>query len=324
MLTVEKLKAQEALSTLSEDQLTAITRLSANDENEVIANKVREIHSQYDSDIASITGVAKPANVKTYDHLKTQLTSLKEAADKAGKVGELQTKITNLETEKADLLKKIKNGSGDESLKSENERLRQQLTDKNNEINQVRSTLEEEKNGLSEQLETTKGQMVGLQVGNEIDSYLMQKGIKFKDSIPESVLGDVLAMKRRSILNDTKPDFIEKDGKQTLVFRDDKGEILWNKETGGYFTAGELFLSKIPELVDNGKVQTGTGATGSGQGGNPPSQIDLSGAKTRGQAVDMIKTHLMTVENKAVSDPDFTERMDAIATEHKVMDLPPA
>ena len=51
MLTREILIANAALSGLTDEQISAITTLSANDENSVIAKKTGEIYGGLDADI---------------------------------------------------------------------------------------------------------------------------------------------------------------------------------------------------------------------------------------------------------------------------------
>lgn len=59
MLTREILVANAALSGLSDEQIAAITTLSQNDENSVIAKKTGEIYGALDADILAVSGVAK-------------------------------------------------------------------------------------------------------------------------------------------------------------------------------------------------------------------------------------------------------------------------
>ena len=56
MLKKEILLANAALAGLTDEQITAIEQLSTNDENAVIAQKVGEIHRQYDDTILKATG----------------------------------------------------------------------------------------------------------------------------------------------------------------------------------------------------------------------------------------------------------------------------
>ena len=50
-LTIDVLRANAALAGLTDEQLTAITTLSVNDENSVIAKKTGEIYGGLDADI---------------------------------------------------------------------------------------------------------------------------------------------------------------------------------------------------------------------------------------------------------------------------------
>lgn len=77
-LTVEVLKANSVLAGLSDEQLAAITTLSANDENSVIAQKTGKIYGDLDADILSVTGIAKNGTEKTYDYAKGYLVSSRQ------------------------------------------------------------------------------------------------------------------------------------------------------------------------------------------------------------------------------------------------------
>ena len=70
MLTREILIANASLSGLSDEQITAITTLSQNDENSVIAKKTGEIYGALDADILEVSGIAKNGTEKTYDYAK--------------------------------------------------------------------------------------------------------------------------------------------------------------------------------------------------------------------------------------------------------------
>ena len=70
MLTKETLIANEALAGLTEDQITAITTLSENDENTVIGQKFGEVYRQMDSTIEKATGIKRDGDEKTYLYLE--------------------------------------------------------------------------------------------------------------------------------------------------------------------------------------------------------------------------------------------------------------
>ena len=70
MLTKETLIANEALAGLTDEQITAITTLSANDENTVIGQKFGEVYRQMDSTIEKATGIKRDGDEKTYLYLE--------------------------------------------------------------------------------------------------------------------------------------------------------------------------------------------------------------------------------------------------------------
>ena len=109
-LTVEVLKANSVLAGLSDEQLAAITTLSANDENSVIAQKTGKIYGDLDADILSVTGIAKNGTEKTYDYAKRVLGEFKTKAESAV---QLQSTIDTLTKEKSRLEKAIQDGASD-------------------------------------------------------------------------------------------------------------------------------------------------------------------------------------------------------------------
>lgn len=324
MLTVDTLKANAKLAELSQEQLDIIALLSKNDEQSVIDSRVREIHNRYDADIEKITGQKKPDNVKTYVHLNSVLSDLKGKADNAGDTSKLTSEIDTLKREKADLEKQIKEGSTDTALKSQITALEQKIKDKDDEIKTVKSTYEADKSKYEKDLETERNKMVSLELTQKFDSYLVENGVKFKSTIPDTLLKETLANRKSSLIASAKPDYVD-DGKggKTLVFRNDKGEILRNPENQlNPFTAGELYLKNIGDLVDTGKKQGGGGTGGSGGSGGGSSTLDLSAARSQIQADELIRTHILKNEGITKTDPKFSERHTELRTENKVADLP--
>ena len=96
MLTREILIANAALSGLTDEQIAAITTLSANDENSVIAKKTGEIYGGLDADILAASGIAKNGTEKTFDYAKRVLTEFKTKVEGANG---LQSQIDSLAKE---------------------------------------------------------------------------------------------------------------------------------------------------------------------------------------------------------------------------------
>lgn len=327
MLTKELLKSNATLAALTDEQIAAIEQLSKNDEDQVIGQKVKEIHDQYDNDIKTITGEDKPGGVKSYDHLKTVLTSMKKKADSAGDTKALQTQIDTLKTEKADLEKKIKDGNTDEVLKGQLQSVQQKLKDKESELKTYKDQVETEKKTLTDQLNAAKQKNTSTAIMNDINQYVINNKLKYKSTIPETILKETITNRQSSMINGLKTDWIDDgNGGQRLIFRDDKGEIMRNKENKlEPYTAGELFFSKNADLFDAGKKQGGAGSGaggGAGAGGSTPTNLDITAAKTQVQADNLIRKHIVENEKVAKTDPKFAERHQELRTELNVADLP--
>ena len=113
MLTKDILIANTALASLTDEQIAAITTLSQNDENSVIAKRIGEIYGALDNDILDSAGIQKNGTEKTYDYLKRVLSELK------GKISDTNTikkQVEDLTKEKSRLEKAIAEGAGDAEI----------------------------------------------------------------------------------------------------------------------------------------------------------------------------------------------------------------
>lgn len=328
MLKKDFLKTIKGLDTLTDDQLTAIENASKADEDNVIGLKVKEIHDRYDEDVKGITGNAKPGGMKSYDHISSELKRLKGIADNAGDTTALNTEITNLKSERDSLKAKIESGSTDQVLKDELASVKVKLSDKETELSKVKTDFENEKTSLQSKLKTQKETNTSLIVGTSIDAYRNEKKLKFNADLEKGgVVDRLLNIERKEFLNSVTPDYRE-DGKggQELVFRNEKGEILFNKNNHHKpYTAGELFYERegVKGLLAEDRKQGGAGTSGGagGSGGGVPSNLDLSGAKTQVEADTAIRNHIMTNEGISKTDAKFGERHKEIREEHKVSEL---
>lgn len=328
MLKKDFLKTISSLNNLTDEQLEAIERASEADENNVIGAKVKEIHGNYDNDIKTILGVDKPGGVKSYDHLKTQLTSLKAQADKAGNVANLEQQVQTLTTERDNLKTQIANGSTDAALKAELASVQQKLTDKEGELSTFKTTYENEKKTLQDQLNKTIQANTLHLVQNSINQYKETKGLNYKpDLVKSGIASRLIEVEQKEFLASVKTDFVDDgQGGQQLVFRNEAGEIMYNKDNGmKHMTAGDLFFARdgVKNLLTEQRQQAGAGTSGagSGSGGGSGSTIDLSSAKTQVQADSIIRNHIFKVEGIAKTDPAFDARHAEIRNEHKVADM---
>lgn len=315
MLTAEKIKTIPALASLPEDAISALVTLSQNDEAATIAAKVKEIHDAYDADIKAITGQEKPAGVKTYDHLKTVLGDLKKAAEDGA--GELKGKVEQLEKERADLQKKIKEGATDAALKAQVDSLTAAIADEKKRASDLQKLITEEKKKAEEMLKAAKQENDRLVVGMEFERGLI--GARFKDegTIPKEVRQTFIENAKNAILSRYTPDTIERDGKKVVVFRDKDGFIVNNPDNlQNPFTPGEMLLKEIAPLLDQGKTGGGTKPGASSNG------TSLAGGwRTKTEAVGAIREHLAAQGLEAGTEK-YDAEMNRLYQENKVSELP--
>ena len=298
MLTREILVANAALSGLTDEQITAITTLSQNDENSVIAKKTSEIYGALDEDILAASGIAKNSTEKTYDFAKRVIGEFKTKAESANG---LQSQIDTLTKEKARLEKVIACGSADaETVKA----LKQAKADLANVTTQYT-----ELNTKFEQMKTEhEKEMFGVKIDNELQT--AAAGLTFKTGLPESVTKVILAQANEKVKG-MNPEYID-DGKggNILAFKDASGAIMRNPNNQlNPFTPGELLTKELETMgVLEPKRQQPGGGTESPkrQPGGGSITVDASGAKTRTEAYDVIANSLMqqglTIGSKAFDD----------------------
>ena len=286
-LTVEILKANAALAGLTDEQLTAITTLSANDENSVIAKKTGEIYGGLDADILAVSGIAKNGTEKTFDYAKRVLTEFKTKVE--GATG-LQSQIDNLTKEKARLEKAIADGATDAETAKALKQAKADLTAVTTQFNELKTKYDEAETNYQKEL-----------YGVRIESALQTAtaGIKFKAGLPESATKVLLSQAIEKIKG-MNPEFID-DGKggKILAFKDESGAIMRNPNNQlNPYTPGDLLTKELDTMgiIDNGRKAAGGGtvppAGGSGGSGGSGT-IDVSGAKTRVEAYDAIAAGLM-------------------------------
>lgn len=293
MLTREILVANAALSGLTDEQITAITTLSQNDENSVIAKKTSEIYGALDADILAASGIAKNSTEKTYDFAKRVIGEFKTKAESAN---ELQSQIDTLTKEKA-----IADGSADaETAKA----LKQAKADLANVTTQYT-----ELNTKFEQMKTEhEKEMFGVKIDNELQT--AAAGLTFKTGLPESVTKVILAQANEKVKG-MNPEYID-DGKggKILAFKDASGAIMRNPNNQlNPFTPGELLTKELETMgvLEPKRQQPGGGTEPpKRQPGGGSITVDASGAKTRTEAYDVIANSLMqqglTIGSKAFDD----------------------
>ena len=301
-LTTELLKQTKGLDTLTEEQLAAITTLSANNEAAVIGQRIGEIYGGLDKDILTASGVEKLQGEKTYAYAKRAFEQIKKTST-AGSDDQLKAEIEKLKNTNSDLQEKLKSGKG-------NEVLQKQLDDTLKLVQSWETKYNDEVKSLNEKLTAKDQEFVLSGVENQFDLALVGK--KFKAGIPEEVAKQFAENKKREILALYTPDYIGEGNDKKLIFRDSNGQELRNKDNSlNHFTAEELYLKELASILDTGKQQQGTGTKPNGSGTSTPGVLDVSTAKSKVEATEMMVNHLFSQGLTKLSD-DFQVKLNEL------------
>ena len=315
MLTIEMLRQNASLTGLTDAQFTAIAEMSKNDENTVIGTKIGALHGQYDSDILSITGIAKNNGEKSYDYAKRVLNDYKS---QIGSTATIQAQLANAQKEVQTLKDKLAAGAGDETLK-------QQLKDAKAQVTQLQTQLTTKETEFNDAKAKLEGQIKDVHVDYAFQA--ATNALKFKAGITEGVQKILLASAKAEVLAKGTPDFVD-DGKggKTLVFRGADGNVLNNPANNlNPFTVQELVMqTSIKDVVDTGKQQQGGGTIPIADipgGGGGATLLDLSNVKNQLDADKAIESYLLS--NGLTRDSaEFAEQSLQLRTENKVNELP--
>lgn len=296
MLTIDLLKKQETLAGLSDDQLSVIATMSKSDEETVLGKTIGELHGKYDEDILGTSGIPKNQGEKTYDYNKRVISKLKgdysSANEELVKVKDaLSKKSEGDPKELKDLMDRAK--ALEESLLSEQEARKNEKS--------------EFEGKLKRQLVDTEFEKV--------------KGLlKFKGEYPENVKDILFEKAKEDIMKAHSIDFIEESGKRTLVFRDEHGVILTNKNKAlKPFTVEDKLGEVLKDVLDTGRKVEGGGS--SNQKGKTGDSIDISSARSQVDADVMICEYL--AKNGYVrGSKAFADKQAEIRTQSEVDKLP--
>lgn len=306
MITNEMLEANEALSALTEEQKSAIVEISKADEGIVIGERIGRIYTDLDNDILAASGIAKNGAEKTYAYAKRVIGELKAG----GNAEELKSQIATLTEEKAKLQKAIEEGAADAETKKALAQAKTDLADITKKYTDLNTQLEREKTKHQNEVQ-------GLRVSMEIES--AAKDIKFKPSIPESVTKVVLA----NVIEKMKgsADFVDSEGKKTLIFKGKEGEIM-RDATLRPLNAADLLTRELSAMgvLEERRQRTGAGSTGE-DFKNDPEVMDLSGAKTQAEADNIIHAAL-AARGLIRGTRAYQEAMDKAWKDNAVNKLP--
>lgn len=313
MLTTEIIRANTELQGLTDEQVAAITALSENDENSVIAKKTGEIYGALDADILAVTGVEKNGTEKTYDYAKRVLGDFKTKAEGATA---LNTQIASLTKEKARLEKVIAEGGNDKETTKQLNQAKADLASVTKQYTELSTKYEQAE-------QKHQSELFGLKIQGELDA--ASKGLKFKANLPESVTAVILAQAVEKVKG-MNPEYIDNgNGGKILAFKDAQGAVLRNPSNQlNPFTASELLnkeLETMGVLAPNKPIQGG-GTKPVIQGGQHGDVVvDISGARTRNEAYEAITQSLMQ-QGLVYGSKEFDEAMSKAWKDNNISALP--
>lgn len=313
-LTSDVLRANAVLSGLTDEQIQAITTLSQNDENTVIAQKTGKIYGDLDADILAATGVAKNGTEKTYDYAKRVLSEFKAKAEGANG---LSAQIDSLTKEKARLEKAIADGATDAETAKALKQAKADLTAVQTQFNDLKTKYDEAE-------QKYQNELFGVRIESALQTAVA--GIKFKPELPESAT-KVLLSQAIDKIKAMNPEYID-DGKgsKVLAFKDETGALMRNPNNQlNPYTPADLLTRELETMgiIDKGRQAAGGGSTppAGGSGGIGGGAISISGAKTRVEAYDAI-TQSLQGQGLQVGTKQFDDAMTAAWKENNIAALP--
>lgn len=303
-LTSETLVANEVLGNLTEEQISAIVTLSANDEDTVISKRIGEIYREMDATIETATGIKRDGAEKTYKYLKRATEAF---AGQYADYTDIKEKVSTLEAEKQSLMDEIAKG-GDSTLRAQLETAQREL-----------SSTKQQFLDMKAKFDGAEAAHVKAMTEYKIDAEIAKarSEIKLKSGMSEQATATLI---RQAVANvkSKNPSFVEKDGEQRLVFHDENGAPLNNVENKlNPFTAKELLIKEF-EMLDILDKRPNVGAGGKG---NLPAGNGVLGASTQTEATAAI-TKALTEKGLVRGTSAFQNAFNEMWREHNVQALP--
>lgn len=324
MLTKDKILETAALEGLTADQITALEKLSKNDEQTVIDENRSSWWKQIDDDIKEVHGLDKPSGIKTYKHLKEVLTDSKTKAESAEG---LKTKITEKDDKIKLLNDQVKAGAGDEALKTQITSLESERSTLKQEVLDVKASYKTQEEEYNTALKETSNRLMNNDLTTRFSTAIANPDnkIKFLDTIPEPIRKREIAAAQDRVMKRGAA-FYEDDGSgnKTLIFKNEDGTVLKNKSKGlDAYTPEDMFLEELNAsgLLAKQKKAEGAGTFKKKQEAGSDFFLDTSTVKSQSEAIDLIRKGVM--ENGiSKASPDFMKEVQRIAKENEIFSLP--
>lgn len=290
-LTLDLLNAQEGLSGLTDEQKNALVGLSERDEETTFNRRFGETLGQMDTVIASEGAIGRNEGEKTSEYMARVIRTLKSSADEGAGY---KTANESLTAEIAKLKDDIAKGQGNEQLKADLEKYKGNYTAAQKVNEKLQKDLEDLKTEYKSKLE-------GFRIESEIGAAMT--GIAMKKELPEATKQALLTLAKQNVMA-SKHVFDETAG--VFIFQDAEGNPLKDKSLNNLTVADMLRVQlETMGVLDTGRQQGGAGGNG-GNGGGGGADVNISSARTKVEADEMIEKQLMA-QGHAKSDANWTE-----------------
>ena len=175
-----------------------------------LGERVSELHSRYDADILEVTGLRKDPKEKTYEFNKRVLK-------------EYQSKIAAHEQRIKELSEKTPSPKNDDKIR------------------ELEGLIDQIKRDKDSEIEKAKHETITYKTRTEFDKAMSK--LPIDPSIPEKA--------RRALVESTINQLMTAGEwrEEGLVFKDEKGEVLRNKQTYKPMTAEELLTEQLQDIL---------------------------------------------------------------------------
>ena len=287
-LTLDLLNAQEGLSGLTDEQKTALVGLSERDEEASFNKRFGETLGQMDTVIASEGAIQRNEGEKTSEYMARVIRTLKTSADEGAGY---KTANADLEAQIAKLKDDIAKGQGNEQLKADLEKAKKEYASAQKIVAQLQ---EEAKNNEA----SYKAKLEGYRMESEIGTAM--SGVALKKELPEATKQALLTLAKQNVMA-SKHVFDETAG--VFIFQNEDGTPMKDKSLNN-LTVADMLRSQLETMgvLETQRQQQGAGGNGGNGGGNV--NVDLSTARTKVEADEIITKQLMA-QGHAKSDADW-------------------
>lgn len=303
MLKKEVIIANAVLAGLTEEQITAIETLSANDENTVIASKISDIASRIEATTLEKTGIPKNPGEKYYDYNARAMGEVK--AGSGGSSAEIEAKEAEIKRLKSELAK-----GGDSASKATIDDLTTRLADEEKRVTELRQSLQDKEKEYSKELSARDDQFTRTEFERSWNQAVA--GLERKPGLDEKTFEE-LAQSRFERAVSKYGRKLEKTADGTVLrLVDDNGLTVNNPANNlNPMTVNELAMQTVGDLYQGKRVAEGGGTQPSGGDPKPAATgpIQVSGAKTQTEVTEGINTALKA-RGIATNHPGYQEKFD--------------